>query len=94
MGGHCEESATGYKKVLLSFSPMTNEESFNAATHVKYFEFVLGYYGKWWNNVAALIGDNCCTNQSLATKANSYFIGCASHRFNLAMKVLQIRSTR
>lgn len=81
-----EESTTGYKKVLLSFSPMTNEESFNAATHVEYFEFILGYYGKWWDNVAALIGDNCSTNQSLATKANSYFIGCASHRFNLAMK--------
>jgi hypothetical protein len=33
-----------------------------------------------------LIGDNCCSNQSLATKAKSYFIGCASYRFNFAMK--------
>jgi hypothetical protein len=46
-----EESTAGYKMVLVSFSPMTNEESFKAATHVEYFEFILGYYGKWWDKI-------------------------------------------
>jgi hypothetical protein len=40
-----EEPTTGYKMVLLSVLPMTNEESFNVATHVEYFEFILEYYG-------------------------------------------------
>jgi hypothetical protein len=80
------KSESGYMKVLLAFSPMEEEESLNANAHVKFFEYVLQLYGKSWNNVAALIGDNCTTDLSFAGKANTYFIGCASHRFNLAMK--------
>jgi hypothetical protein len=80
------KSITGYKKVLLSFSPLTNEQSLNADSHIAFFEFILDLYGKWWNNVVALIGDNCSTNHSFAGKCKTYFIGCASHRFNLAMK--------
>jgi hypothetical protein len=80
------KSESGYMKVLLAFSPMEEEESLNANAHVKFLEYVLQLYGKSWNNVAALIGDNCTTNLSFAGKANTYFIGCASHRFNLAMK--------
>ncbi|KAG6970271.1 hypothetical protein JG688_00004925 [Phytophthora aleatoria] len=35
------------------------------------------------------VGDNCTTNQSLATKLGVPLIGCASHRYNLTMfKVL------
>jgi hypothetical protein len=40
----------------------------------------------FWKKLEALIGDNCSINQSFAGKENTYFIGCASHRFNLAMK--------
>ncbi len=47
---------------------------------------MLNTLNSFWNIMeAALIGDNC-TNQSLTTKDNSYFIGCASHWFNLSMK--------
>ncbi|KAF0722689.1 hypothetical protein Ae201684P_004283 [Aphanomyces euteiches] len=42
-------------------------------------------YGKSWPNVAALVGDNCLTNAAFARKAGVYFVGCASHRFNLFM---------
>ena len=81
------ESKSGYKQVFLSFSPLTNEESLNAENHTLFFDFLLQYYGKSWLNFAALIGDNCATNQSFARRVKSYFIGCASHWFNLAMKV-------
>ncbi|OWY93374.1 hypothetical protein PHMEG_00037258 [Phytophthora megakarya] len=36
--------------------------------------------------VPFLIGDNCATNQRLATNLEIPLIGCASHRFNLAVK--------
>lgn len=79
------ESKLGYKSLLLCFSPLTDEESQSADSHIKYFDFILRLYGKSWLNVSAIIGDNCSTNKSIATKTNTKFIGCASHRFNLAM---------
>jgi hypothetical protein len=69
----------GDMKILLAFSPMEEEESLHADAHIKFFEYVLQLYGKRWNNVAALIGDNCTANLSFAGKANTYFIGCANH---------------
>ncbi|KAE8975552.1 hypothetical protein PF006_g18139 [Phytophthora fragariae] len=34
-----------------------------------------------------MVGDNCSVNQSIGRKVGAVpFIGCASHRFNLAMK--------
>ena len=80
------EAENGYQKVLLSFSPLNNKESLNAESHIAFFEFILEQFGKSWSNVVALIGDNCSTNRSFAAKVNINFIGCASHRFNLAMK--------
>ncbi|KAE9342795.1 hypothetical protein PF008_g9993 [Phytophthora fragariae] len=35
--------------------------------------------------VGLLVGDNCATNQSIATKMGIPLVGCASHRFNLAV---------
>lgn len=32
-----------------------------------------------------IVGDNCSTNQSIATKLSILLISCASHRFNLAV---------
>lgn len=39
-------------------------------------------------NVFALIGDNCSVDQSISTKSRIPLIGCASHRFQLAVKDL------
>ena len=33
-----------------------------------------------------MVGDNCSTNGSIAEKLNKPLIGCASHRFNLAVQ--------
>jgi hypothetical protein len=58
----------------------------NADAHIAYFDYILELYDKDWSNIAALIGDNCSTNRSFAGKAKCHFIGCESHRFNLAVK--------
>ena len=80
-----DNTELGYNKVLLSFVPLTDEESFNADAHIAYFEYILELYDKDWSNVAALIGDNCSMNRSFAGKVKCCFIGCESHQFNLAM---------
>eukprot|EP00171_Calliarthron_tuberculosum_P021824 IDg21824t1 len=79
------KSTNGYRTVLLSFSPFEDEVSQNAKNHYLFACFVLDLYGKSFNNVVALIGDNCETNKLFATLAGTYFVGCASHRFNLAV---------
>jgi len=85
-------SPTGYSKILLGFSPFESEQSTNADAHIDYFEFVLKLFDKEFSNVTAIVGDNCSVNHSIATKighvSNTGFIGCASHRYNLALKNL------
>ena len=78
-------TAEGYGKALLAFAPLNDEVSLSAASHLEFLVFVLGIYEKDIGDVAAIIGDNCATNPALARLAGLPFIGCASHRFNLAV---------
>eukprot|EP00171_Calliarthron_tuberculosum_P001888 IDg1888t1 len=73
---------------LLAFSPFEDESTFNADNHVKFFEYVLQLYERTWDNVVCLIGDNCATNKAIANNVEIPFIGCASHRYNLAVQIL------
>ena len=41
-------------------------------------------------NVACFMGDNCCTNIALGNRAEKPYIGCHSHRLNLAVKVYML----
>lgn len=41
---------------------------------------------KTLSKVAAFVIDNCATNHLFTTLANKHFVGCASHRFNLAVQ--------
>jgi hypothetical protein len=64
-------------------SPM--EDGFTADAHLEHLEAILSVYGKKLTMVKFLVGDNCSTNQSAATKLGVPLVGCASHRFNLAV---------
>lgn len=80
------ENSLGYKVVLLAVSPMENEDSLSSAEHLDFLKYTLSIYGKSIENVVAMVGDNENTNKAFARLAGCPFIGCASHRFNLAMK--------
>jgi len=80
------ELPAGYDKLLLGIAPMGEELSQSAEEHVDFLDFVLEVFGRSRNNVAALIGDNANTNRAFARKFGAVFIGCHSHKFNLAMK--------
>ncbi|DBA00444.1 TPA: hypothetical protein N0F65_012975 [Lagenidium giganteum] len=66
---------------LLSLS--TIETGRTADVHRAHLEAVLSVYDKRVEIVKFLVGDNCSTNQALATKLGIPLVGCASHRFNL-----------
>jgi hypothetical protein len=69
---------------LMAISPM--EEGMTADAHIEYLGSVLAVYEKDKSMVKFLVADNCNTNKSIATKMRVPLIGCASHRFNLAVQ--------
>jgi len=71
---------------LVKFSPFENEEDLGACSYIEFIENTLEVYKKSWDNILFLVSDNCPVNLSIANRTGLPFIGCASHRFNLAMK--------
>eukprot|EP00171_Calliarthron_tuberculosum_P004916 IDg4916t1 len=78
-------NGTGFERVLLTFSPMGDETRLDAEEHKEFLTFTLSLYGKNWSNVVALVGDNCSVNKKVSRISNTPLVGCASHRFNLAV---------
>jgi hypothetical protein len=78
----------GYGRAMLPFAPLQNEERLDADSHKESINEILRFYGKEFSNVACIIGDNCSTNFSFAKKSHLYFVGCASHRLNLGVKIV------
>ncbi|RLN87609.1 hypothetical protein BBJ28_00017352 [Nothophytophthora sp. Chile5] len=68
---HCER--------LIGLSPMV--DGFTADAHIQYVEAILGVYDKSVDMIKFLVGDNCSTNQSFASKLKVSLVGCASRRF-------------
>ncbi|KAJ8558998.1 hypothetical protein ON010_g8451 [Phytophthora cinnamomi] len=69
---------------LLGLSPLEDGTQ-TADAHIKLFENILDVYNKTNDMVGSMVGDNCATNQSIATKMGIPLVGCASHRFNLTV---------
>ena len=77
----------GYDSALLAFSPLFSETRFTANDHYQFLEWVLSVYGKTMSDVIAIIGDNAEVNKALSNLCEKPLIGCASHRFNLAVSL-------
>jgi hypothetical protein len=69
---------------LLSIAP--DEQYFTAKTHKAFIIDVLELYGKGLANLVYLVGDNAPVNTCLSDLLEVPFIGCASHRFDMACK--------
>ena len=65
---------------------MIEETTLSSDEHCKLLEYVLELYGKNMSNIVAIIGDNVEMNKCLATNIGIPLVGCASHRFALAVK--------
>ena len=82
---YASEELGNFHQVLLAFSPLFSETEFGAEQHFDLISWVLNLYEKTMENLVAIIGDNVSVNKALATKCGVPLIGCASHRFNLAV---------
>ncbi len=82
------DAKDGYERALLSFAPLFDEEHLNADSHNQGIYEILRFYEKDYSNVACIIRNNCSINVSLAKKACVFFIGCASHRLSLGVKLV------
>ena len=69
----------------MAFSPLLDETTLEANQHIEILNETLQLYGKSTDKVVALIADNCEVNKSIAEKQKKPMIGCASHRFQLAL---------
>jgi hypothetical protein len=72
---------------LLRICPLVRSDDYGAASHLESIEAFLLDVGKTIENVSVFLGDNCSTNIALAHLADKPFIGCYSHRLNLAVKL-------
>lgn len=72
--------------ILLSFSTSEDKANHTADEHFQYMNYVLLYFDKTWDNIVAIVGENCSVNASLAQKVARPLVVCASYRFNVAVK--------
>jgi hypothetical protein len=76
------------KYLLLGMQPPPTLASFRAVDHKLLLKELLQEYGREIEDIGYLIGDNCSTNKALANQLHVPLIGCASHRLNLATKIV------
>ncbi|ETN21260.1 hypothetical protein PPTG_01499 [Phytophthora nicotianae INRA-310] len=72
------------RQVLLAIAPM-EEGDLTVQSNCSFIKKICEIFHLSESNMAFLIGDNCSTNQATATRLDVPLIGCASHRFNLAV---------
>jgi hypothetical protein len=70
----------------LGFSPLLDETEYTAQRHAELIEYVLRVFQKSTANLICIVGDNCNVNKALADILGVPLIGCAAHRFNLAVQ--------
>jgi hypothetical protein len=87
---------------FLGMGPMQNPNDdddekhamFGAISHMEYLSYVLSCYGKSFEHVQFIVGDNCNVNKAIPTaiknkhNCNVPLVGCASHRLHVAVEKL------
>ena len=75
---------TSYETTLLAFTPLIEERGLTSAEHCCLIQEPLSINGRDIHNVEAFICDNCKL-KSISDSVTRPMIGCASHRFSLAV---------
>ena len=71
--------------LLIAFLALFDETEFFASSQVEFFDFTLVVFNRTLSDVLFITGDNCTTNLKIAKLINVPIIGCAIHRFILAV---------
>ncbi|EGZ30684.1 hypothetical protein PHYSODRAFT_475146 [Phytophthora sojae] len=82
-----ERRCKSRRYILHAFCPLDDESDMGSQAHYDFIADPLSVYECPWSRVSFLVGDNCSTNQCIGRKEGALpLIGCASHRFNLAVR--------
>jgi hypothetical protein len=71
---------------FLTMAPPLDESKFTAKTQADFLVDVIENVGRTKEDILFLVADNTNTNPATADLLNVPFVGCASHRFNLAVQ--------
>ncbi|KAF4136083.1 hypothetical protein GN958_ATG14727 [Phytophthora infestans] len=74
-------------RVLLALSPLEDESDLSAQSMSDFLADTLCEFSRPWASVLFVVGDNCSVNQYLGDNGGIPFVGCASHRYNLAVQM-------
>lgn len=74
------------KSHLLSFAPLFDGQDLSATAHADFIKQTLDFYSCSLDNVLLIVADNCSTMKKMAKICGKQFVGCASHRFNIAVR--------
>ena len=66
--------------------PTLEESDLSANAQIDLFDSTLDLYGLSKESLVCMIGDNSSVNCAISRKWKIPLVGCALHRFNLAMK--------
>lgn len=75
-----------YERVLLDISPIEIETTQWAQEHYEILEFVLSAYSIYLTSPVASIGDHSSTDSAFARLIAAIYVGCYSHRYDLAVE--------
>lgn len=81
-----DDSASGFEKILVSFSSIKDELKLNGDEHVNFLNYFPSLFKKTFNNVIARTADNCNKKHSIANAIDIPIVGCPVHRLNLAVQ--------
>jgi len=86
--GYIHPDTGKYEEVLLAIQPTLDESDMGAEAHIALFESTLALHGLTVEeHVVCIVCDNCSANKAISTKWKIPMVGCASHRFNLAVRL-------
>ena len=75
------------KAPLLAFSPLQDEERYDANSHCTLISETLRLFGKNETNLSFMVSDNENLNRAIASNLGVFMIECNSHRLHLAVKI-------
>ncbi len=87
---HCKESGKKFPtQSLLSMRPLLAEEivGMTATDHLRHISKVMSSCGRASEDILCFVGDNCAVNKKMAADLGVPLLGCASHKFNLAVRL-------
>lgn len=79
-------NCNGFESVCLSMLFKMNETTQTADQHHEFLSYSLGVSDKGFDNVIALIAENCSTNRSITNRLRKLLVDCSSQLFQFAAR--------